>query len=436
MNFRESEVVELKEIVTDDIKKEVIAFANSDGGKLYIGVADNGEVIGLSNAEEISLQISNMIRDAIKPDLTMFVKYETLEIEGKYVLEIEIQRGTDRPYYIAKKGLRPEGVFVSQGYSSVPATNAAIRKMIKETDGDRFEEMRSVEQELTFNATEQEFALRGVEFGRSQEKTLGIINSDGIYTNLGLLMSDQCNYTIKTAIFQGNDQMVFKDRQEFSGSLLKQMNDVYRYLELYNKTRGEINGLVRVDTRDYPPVALREALLNMLVHRDYSFSASAMIKIFDNRVEFISIGGLATGTELSDIMTGASFCRNQNLANVFFRLELIEAYGTGIQKMMQSYEEYGMKPKIEITSNTFKVTLPNVNAFEDEIKQPQNVSEEEALVLSYLKEHYRITRTDVEKIFDVSPSTASRLLRRMSEENLLQQQGKGRSVRYILPREK
>lgn len=436
MNFRESEVVELKEIVTDDIKKEVIAFANSDGGKLYIGVADNGEVIGLSNTEEISLQISNMIRDAIKPDLTMFVKYETLEIEGKYVLEIEIQRGTDRPYYIAKKGLRPEGVFVRQGYSSVPATNAAIRKMIKETDGDRFEEMRSVEQELTFNATEQEFALRGIEFGKSQEKTLGIINSDGIYTNLGLLMSDQCNYTIKTAIFQGNDQMVFKDRQEFSGSLLKQMNDVYRYLELYNKTRGEINGLVRVDTRDYPPVALREALLNMLVHRDYSFSASAMIKIFDNRVEFISIGGLATGAELSDIMTGASFCRNQNLANVFFRLELIEAYGTGIQKMMQSYEKYGMKPKIEITSNTFKVTLPNVNAFEDEIKQPQNVSEEEALVLSYLKEHYRITRADVEKIFDVSPSTASRLLRRMSEENLLQQQGKGRSVRYILPREK
>ena len=104
--------------------------------------------------------------------------------------------------------------------------------------------------------------------------------------------------------------------------------------------------------------------------------------------------------------------------------------------MMQSYEEYGMKPKIEITSNTFKVTLPNVNAFEDEIKQPQNVSEEEALVLAYLKEHYRITRMDVEKIFDVSPSTASRLLRRMSEENLLQQQGKGRSVRYILPREK
>lgn len=311
-----------------------------------------------------------------------------------------------------------------------------IRRMIKETDGDRFEEMRSVEQELTFNATEQEFALRGIEFGKSQEKTLGIINSDGIYTNLGLLMSDQCNYTIKTAIFQGNDQMVFKDRQEFSGSLLKQMNDVYRYLELYNKTRGEINGLVRVDTRDYPPVALREALLNMLVHRDYSFSASAMIKIFDNRVEFISIGGLATGAELGDIMTGASFCRNQNLANVFFRLELIEAYGTGIQKMMQSYEEYGMKPKIEITSNTFKVTLPNVNAFEDEIKQPQNVSEEEALVLSYLKEHYRITRADVEKIFDVSPSTASRLLRRMSEENLLQQQGKGRSVRYILPREK
>lgn len=157
MIFRESETVELKEIVVDDIKKEIIAFANCEGGKLYIGVQDDGTVVGVNDSDGVALQISNMVRDSIKPDMTMFLHYETISENGKHVVLVDVQRGTERPYYIAKKGLRPEGVYVRQGYSSVPATDTAIRKMIKETDGDRFEEMRSLEQNLTFTVAESEF---------------------------------------------------------------------------------------------------------------------------------------------------------------------------------------------------------------------------------------------------------------------------------------
>ena len=155
MVFRESETVELKEVVVDDIKKEIIAFANCDGGKLYIGVRDDGTVVGVDNPDRTALQISNMARDAIKPDITMFMHYETIEESGKKIVAIDIQRGTDRPYYIAKKGMRPEGVYVRQGYSAVPATDTAIRHMIKETDGDHFEAMRSLNQEPTFNAVKK-----------------------------------------------------------------------------------------------------------------------------------------------------------------------------------------------------------------------------------------------------------------------------------------
>ena len=122
MIFRESETVELKEIVVEDIKKEIIAFANCEGGKLYIGVQDDGTVSGLDNPDEASLQISNMVRDAIKPDLTMFLHYETLMIDGKKIVAVDIQQGTERPYYIAKKRLasggrlRPTGVFLRSGY--------------------------------------------------------------------------------------------------------------------------------------------------------------------------------------------------------------------------------------------------------------------------------------------------------------------------------
>lgn len=446
MLFRESETVELKEVVVDDIKKEIIAFANCDGGKLYIGVRDDGTVIGLDNADSVSLQISNMVRDAIKPDITMFLHYETIVENGKNVVVVDIQRGTDRPYYLAKKGMRPEGVYVRQGYSSVPATDTAIRRMIKETDGDRFEAMRCLNQDLTFEATKKEFELRKTDFGAQQIRTLKLIDQDGLYSNLALLLSDQCVHTIKVAVFQGTDQTIFKDRREFTGSLMQQMNEVYDFIDFRNQTRATIEKLYRVDVRDYPEVAVREALLNLLVHRDYSFSASAFISIYEDRIEFVSIGGLMPGIDLEDVMVGISVCRNQDLANVFYRLHLIEAYGTGMGKIMKAYESMQVKPVIETTKNAFKIILPNINAkYETEnatvktksgtpvtVHTEKKLSDEEEKILEYARKHGAITRNDVIGLLEVSASTAARVIRKMVKTNLLEQKGKARNTHYTI----
>ena len=446
MLFRESETVELKEVVVDDIKKEIIAFANCDGGKLYIGVRDDGTVIGLDNADSVSLQISNMVRDAIKPDITMFLHYETIVENGKNIVAVDIQRGTDRPYYLAKKGMRPEGVYVRQGYSSVPATDTAIRRMIKETDGDRFEAMRCLNQDLTFEATKKEFELRKTDFGPQQMRTLKLIDQDGLYSNLALLLSDQCVHTIKVAVFQGTDQTIFKDRREFTGSLMQQMNEVYDFIDFRNQTRATIEKLYRIDVRDYPEVAVREALLNLLVHRDYSFSASAFISIYEDRIEFVSIGGLMPGIDLEDVMVGISVCRNQDLANVFYRLHLIEAYGTGMGKIMKAYESMQVQPVIETTKNTFKIILPNINAkYEIEnaavktksgtpvtVHTEKELSDEEGKILEYARKHGAITRNDVIGLLEVSASTAARVIRKMVKTNLLEQKGKARNTHYTI----
>lgn len=432
MIFQESETVELKEIVVDDIKKEIIAFANGEGGRLYIGVRDDGTVTGLESVDNVSLQISNMVRDAIKPDLTMFLHYKTIEIEEKQVLEIEIQRGTERPYYIAKKGLRPEGVYVRQGYSSVPANDTAIRRMIKETDGDRFEEMRSLEQNLTFVETSREFARRNVEFGLQQMKTLKLLNNDGIYTNLGLLLSEQCKHTIKVAVFQGADQSVFKDRREFSGSLFKQLNEVYEYIDMHNQTQSTFNKLLRIDTRDYPEDALREALLNLMVHRDYGFQASALISIYDDRIEFVSVGGLVSGIDLEDIMMGISVCRNQNLANVFYRLQLIEAYGTGIRKILNAYHDVKQKPEIQHTQNAFKIILPNRNQSLERKEEYEVLSKTEQQIIELMKQNGKLSRKEIETKLELSTSTVLRLLKKLTEKNLVVQNREGRKVNYHL----
>lgn len=449
MFYQETETVELKAVVVDDIKKEIIAFANCDGGKLYVGIQDNGVIVGLDDPDGAALQISNMVRDAIKPDITMFLHYETIEEDGKKVVVVDVQRGTDRPYYIAKKGMRPEGVYVRQGYSSVPATDAAIRRMIKETDGDRFEAMRSLNQELTFKATEKEFQLRKVEFGSQQMRTLKMIDNDGLYSNLALLLSDQCLHTIKVAVFQGTDQTIFMDRREFTGSLMQQMNEVYDFIDFRNQTHATIEKLLRIDVRDYPEIAVREALLNLLVHREYSFSASALISMFTDRIEFVSIGGLVPGIDLEDVMAGISVCRNQDLANVFYRLQLIEAYGTGMGKIMKAYEEMAEKPAVETTKNTFKIILPNVNVKRNttsvsvsneepfksstvETETTKSLSEKEEKILEYAREHDFITRNNVIELLEVSRSTAARLIKKLVEENLLEQSGKARKTIYTI----
>ena len=448
MIFRESENVELKEVFVDDIKKEIIAFANCNGGKLYIGVQDDGIVLGLDDPDATALQISNMVRDAIKPDITMFLHYETLEENGKKIVAVDIQRGTDRPYYIAKKGMQPEGVYVRQGYSAVPATDAAIRQMIKETDGDRFEAMRSMNQELTFETTEKEFQLRKVEFGMQQMRTLKLIDQDGLYSNLAMLLSDQCVHTIKVAVFQGKDQTVFKDRREFAGALMKQMNDVYDYIDFHNQTHATIEKILRIDVRDYPEIAVREALLNLLVHRDYAFSASALISIYEDRMEFVSIGGLMPGIDLEDVMAGISVCRNQDLANVFYWLHLIEAYGTGISKIIGAYADEEEKPVIETTRNTFKIILPNINAMREKVRisepeakeenpetnkeDTQELSSEEEQVLEYAGKHEDFTKNDVVSLLKVSASTAARVIRGLVERNFLKRNGKARNTYYTL----
>ena len=432
MKFKESETVELKLIVTDVIKKEIVAFANSEGGTIYIGVSDDGEVVGIEDSDKSGLQVSNMVHDNIKPDLSMFVSYRTLNFDGKEVLSIDVERDTNKPYYLANKGLRPEGVYIRHGFSSIPASDSTIRNMIKETDGDVYEALRSINQDLTFNSCENEFKNRNIDF---KEQALKLVSNDGLYTNLGLLLSDQCPYTIKAAVFEDYDQSLFKDRNEFSGSLLKQLEDVYSFIDKYNNNRSTFDKLWRIDTRDYPEKALREALLNSIVHRDYSYSASTLISIYKDRLEIVSVGGLMPGYELKDIKNGLSDTRNPNLANIFYRLKLIEAYGTGIKKIYDAYELSGCEPEIITTNNSFKIILPNINYKQNNnlyISSPEMKYCDENILLKYLNDNQSITRKEVETLMGLSQSSAGRILKKMVDEGKLIQFGGSKNIKYML----
>jgi ATP-dependent DNA helicase RecG len=256
------------------------------------------------------------------------------------------------------------------------------------------------------------------------------------HTETFVLLYDQYVHTIKLAVFDSSKKTVFRDRKELSGSLLAQMEDAYAYIDQFNRTRAEFEGLDRIDKRDYPTEALREALLNAITHRDYSFSGSTLISIFDDRIEFVTIGGLVCGLTYKDIMLGISALRNQKLANVFYRQKLIEAYGTRILKINESYSDCVVKPRFEVSDNAFKITLPNTNYAGKPKLLPtapvkvKDRADRKEIVLRLAKNRSYITRKDVESELNVSQATSILLLQDMLDSGLLIKVKDGKQMKY------
>ena len=295
--------------------------------------------------------------------------------------------------------------------------------MIKLTDGDKFEDMRSLNQNLTFVETEREFEKRNVKFGKSQMRTLGIADSGEQFTNLALLLSDQCAHTIKVAVFNGITKGEFKTRKEFGGSVLQQLRDCYDFISLNNNLPATFSGLDRIEHYDYPDAAIREALLNAIIHRDYAFSGSIIINIFDDRIEFISIGGLVPGISKNDIMLGVSQTRNDKLADIFYRLKHVEAFGTGIQKIMTMYENEARKPEIIVSDGAVVAVLPNINYSLSSSKNGA-VKSQYAQILAFITENNEVTAKNVEKILDIKPSRAYTVLKEMIVGGIITKRGK------------
>ncbi|MGI5923098.1 MAG: ATP-binding protein [Lentisphaeria bacterium] len=298
----------------------------------------------------------------------------------------------------------------------------------------RYEEARSFNQDLTFTQTAAFFRKKGLAFGKAQMQTLHFIGNDGMYSNLAWMLSDQCVHSIKLAVFDGVEKSVFRDRRELSGSLLKQVEEAFEFIDRLNRTRSDFRGLDRVDSRDYPPEAIREGLLNLVVHRDYSFSAASLISLFEDRLEMVSVGGLLPGIQLSDIELGVSILRNRNLADVFYRLHLIEAYGTGLLKIRECYRNAPQQPILAVSDNAFKLTLYNRNRLaagnQAAAPPPRQPTEREQTVLRLIAQKGSVTRKDIESECDIATSTAVNLLRTMLDKQLIVKVGLGKNTSY------
>lgn len=444
--FAENDMIEFKREFSKTVLKTVVAFANTKGGAVYLGIDDDGTVCGVENPDAVMLAATNSIRSSIKPNAAMISQCEVLDMNGKQVVGIRVERGANRPYYLADKGMRPAGVYVRQGSASFMATEAEIVEMLKATQGDSFEEGRSLRQDLTFEVTRAAFLERGHAFDDAHMRTLGLIDEDGQFTNLGWLLSDQCDSSIKLAAFFGTKRTTFKDRLETTGSLLAQLDQALDFLAKHLNYKTKFVNMRRVDYEDFPPDAVRESLINAIVHQEYGARVSTLLSVLEDRVEVVSYGGLPGSQSLDEFQLDVSVLRNPKLATVLYRLGFIEAYGTGITRMFEAYEGSGAAPMFDITKHVFKVTLPNRNkatlvlpsdeplvSSAREVKAGEysdDLRNQERLVLTMLEDQGPLKRSEIQERFDFSQATLLRILKRLEERGFVRAEGNTRRRVY------
>ena len=434
----ESQTIEYKREFNQKAKNTVLAFLNTDGGTLYIGIADDASIYGIDGDIDIEARkVASSFRDSVTPDPSGYFKVEPEKREGKYIIVVTVERGSAIPYCYTAYGLVPQGVYVRVGSNTVMATREHIRQMIKDNGAGQFIAELSIEQNLTFEYANRIFAEKEVKFGKEQKQSLGLVRPDGRYTNLALILSDQCPYTTKAAIFEGLNKEKFKDRKEFTGSLFQQIEDVHAYLNVFNRVRSTFEGVYRVDHPDYPDVAIREAYVNALIHRDYYIEGSVLVSMFDNRLEFMSLGGVMPGVTHDLMLAGVSVTRNERLAQIFYRLKIIEAFGTGIPRIFGAYEENVMQPEIPVVDGGFLIRIPNKNfRIEQDTGNGKavGVTNERQLLAAFADVDFG--KEDAANVLGITVSGAYKLLQRMVEQGLLVSHKEGRQWIYSEPSSK
>lgn len=352
----ESKILELKEKLPDNksIAKTVIAFANTSGGKIIVGINDKLNITGVDANSVYSQKdkIASVIFDSCSPDI--LPEIYTINIGGKLLLAIEIFRGNLMPYFLKSEG-KAEGVYIRVGATNRKASPQIIEEL------QRHKRYVSFDEEINYDITVREpdmlpikarFAKIGKTLNDEKLRNLKLIKTDrGITypTNaLLILLGKFPHCTVKCARFKGVTMETFIDKKEYRGNIFSVIENTQSFILNHINLSAKIEGLYRTDSYEIPIVALREALINALIHRDYAnFGRDVKVGVYDDIVNIVSPGALPNIVTVEDILRGRSEIRNKVIANVFKELGLIEQWGSGISRTMIACKKAGLKqPRI------------------------------------------------------------------------------------------
>ncbi len=429
-------MVEFKQSWTETAKESFCAFANSAGGHVYFGITDDGKVAGVEKPDEIARSAESVFRFAMSPQGDDICRTEILKIDDKPVVVVHVLEGEKAPYYVTIKTSKGKKkiCYLRHGSSNYEATDEEERRLYQKSNPVAYELRPARKQELTFKTLEKYFKAANIPFSRRYYQPLGMVTDKGFYTNLAWWVSDQNESETRLGFFTGPDRGAPADGlYTFKGCLIEQYDSVRRMLNNRFGFAHEIPPFdlrrdgSRNEVREYPETAVREALVNMFAHRDYSVeNAQACVSCFTDHLEMMSYGGLPPETDMETLKAGVSLPRNRNLAEMLMRLSAMEKYGLGIPLMYSSYKPFGMEPTFIVAPRLLRILLPKVTLHYGEL------TEREKTVVEFLRSKGPVARSEVQDYLGKSYSTAINVLRSLETKRVVVKEGAGRDTRYRL----
>ena len=414
--MRESRTLEFKEDMSKTFLKTVSAFANYGGGTVVFGINDEGLASGVRDIDDLCLDIENKINDSIRPQ----PEFE-IYINGKNnTIELVVPEGRYKPYLYRAKAYRRNNT------STIEVDSVEMNRLILEGKNINYESLPSDRQNLTFDTFGQKLKEEtGIgEINEDILRTLNLYSTDEGYNVAAFILSDENSLPGIVVARFGDNISTIKNRADLKGQSILESYDNAVNIFHDNYRYEVIRGQKRTVVDTIPDEAFREALANAVIHRVWDVSSDIRIFMFDDRVEITSPGGLPFDLSEEEYIHGKiSSLRNPILANIFYRLKMVEILGTGVIRIKEAYRNSYSKPSFEISENSIKITLPR---FEDRI----DVTDDEKKVYDTLSKSRAKPVGEIVNNIPFGRSKVKSLLKEMADRDLVEVVGNNRGTKY------
>lgn len=341
MSNSETNRIENKEILNDDFEQEVIAFLNyKEGGIIYVGVRKDGQVVGVDDIDLTQLQIKDRIKNNIQPSTLGLFDVVVETMDDKKIIKVVISSGTEKPYYLRKKGRTPEGCYIRIGSSKERMTFEMIDEMYSRRVKTSLKELESPRQDLTFRQLKIYYEENGMKLNDNFAKNLNLLTSEGKYNYNAYLLADENNISIKLVKYLGTNKMELIENHEYGYCcIITATNRILERLVAENTVYAKIEYKGRKEVEMIDSKALKEAVINAIVHSDYTYNTSPIIELYSDRIEITSGGGLPQELSQEEFLEGVTAPRNKELIRVFKDVDLIENIGSGVLRILEAYDK-------------------------------------------------------------------------------------------------
>ena len=344
------------ELTSDlDIEKEVIAFLNyKEGGYIYIGVDKNGNTVGVDDVDTCMLRLKDRIKNNISPSVMGLFDISAEDRNGCSVVKITIASGIEKPYFKSKYGMTSKGTFIRMGTSAEPMQQQLIERLFAMRTRNSIGRIISNRQDLSFEQLRIYYDERRKRLNENFKRSLELLTADGKLNYVAYLLADENNISIKLAKYSSLDRCDLIENEYGYCSLIKATKSVLAKLDIENKVFATITSAERDETPLWDKIALREAVVNAIVHNDYSFEVPPKFEIFPDRIEITSAGRLPESLSCEEFFNGISIPRNKELMRIYRDLDLVESLGSGIPRILRAYG----RDCFSFTDNFVRITLP------------------------------------------------------------------------------